>query len=55
MKATKKDLQALRLLRVFSEITDPQAREAIIAFAEQQARETERGQTGHPPDRGNPE
>lgn len=35
MKATQEQLQALRLLRAFSEIKDPQVREAVIAFAEQ--------------------
>ncbi|MGY3134553.1 hypothetical protein ACVWZM_005235 [Bradyrhizobium sp. USDA 4501] len=49
MKATQKDLQALRLLRAFAEITDPQAREAVIAFAEK-AREAARVQSGQPPD-----
>ena len=35
MKAKQEQLQALRLLRAFSEIKDPQVREAVIAFAEQ--------------------
>lgn len=35
MQAALKELQALRLLRAFSEIKDPQARETVIAFAEQ--------------------
>ncbi|MGY3484427.1 hypothetical protein ACVW1C_002310 [Bradyrhizobium sp. USDA 4011] len=45
MKATHEDLQALRLLRAFSEIKDPQAREAVIAYAEQVREDVERGRS----------
>lgn len=51
MKATQKDLQALRLLRAFSEITDQQARESVTLSAER-ARDTERGKPSSLPDCG---
>lgn len=48
------ELQALRLLRAFSEIKDPQAREAITAYAEK-ARDTEHKGSDHEPDAPAPE
>ena len=53
MDATLEQLQALRLLRAFSEIRDFRTREALIAYAEQ-ARKAENEIAGRPPDQDAP-